>query len=109
MSGKVDNDSIRTYFNSVSVKKIQSQSQKGKIGPLLQSMLNGQAKPAGKVDPKVANTVNAYTSLSPQEREQYSHLQHMANSKSYGIVADQVKEWNAKHPDLKIVSQYNIE
>ncbi|MBR6098904.1 hypothetical protein IKP85_04085 [bacterium] len=50
------------------------------------------------------NDVKAQKKLSPAEYIEYKQIQDKANSKSYD--AEAIRQWNEKHPDLKIVTQY---
>ncbi len=48
--------------------------------------------------------------LTPQERKEYDDLFNYANSKSCGMEPAKdakIKEWNEKHPNCKIKSQYD--
>jgi len=84
--------------------------EKGKIGLIFQKAQNGELKHA-KLNLKqkaFASHAAGYMKLSDKEREQYNELSHIANSKSYNTVIQQVKEWNKKHPDCPVVSQYGI-
>ena len=108
MGYEVNNDSIRSYFNGG--LKFEKQTAKQKIGAIFQKAQNGELKPA-KLNAKQKKQVGyaaGYLKLSDKERERYQKLSHIANSKSYNTVADQVKEWNKNHPDIPVISQYNI-